>query len=170
MCCFHIGIVRHAAVYLAANGNPAFGPEAQSLCPIDDRLSAGLYSNLVEPGIARFREGLDEIEETTIAFLPIVKRQIANLDRWDALILLAGSNRAAFQCRDADRNLEGRAGRVGRTKCAWQQRNPGIILQGLELFWRDRRNEKVWIVIWPRRSGENVAFVRIHDHDRTALC
>src|SRR2546423_3226166 len=119
MCCFHIGIVRHAAFHLAANWNPAFGAEAQSLCPIDDRLSAGLYPDLVEPGIARFGKSLDEIEETTIAFLPIVKRQVTDLDRWYTLILLAGCNRAAFQCGDAHSNLEGRAWRVGGTKCAW---------------------------------------------------
>src|SRR5436309_10560465 len=113
MCCFHIRVVRNATFHLAADWNPAFGAEAQSLCPIDNRLSAGLYSNLVKPGIARFGEGLDEIEETTIAFLTIVEGQITNLDRWDTLILLAGSNRAAFQCRDADGNLEGRPWGIG---------------------------------------------------------
>src|ERR1700730_13519035 len=106
MCCFHIRVVRHATFRIAAYRDPAFGAEAQSLCPIDNRLSAGLYSNLVKPGIARFGEGLDEIEETTIAFLPIVEGQIADLDLWHALILLARGNRAAFQCRDADGNLE----------------------------------------------------------------
>src|SRR2546430_1390818 len=113
MGCFHIGIVRHAAFHLAANWNAAFGAEAQSLCPIDDGVSTGLYSNLVEPGVARFGQGLDEIEETTVAFLPIVKGQVTNLDRWDALILLAGGNRTAFQCRDADSNLEGRPWGIG---------------------------------------------------------
>ena len=80
MCCFHIGVVRNAAFHLAANRYSAFGAEAESLCPIDDRLSAGLYTHLVEPGIARFGQGLNEIEEATIAFLPIVKRQVTDLD------------------------------------------------------------------------------------------
>src|SRR4029077_4711323 len=105
--CFHIGIVGHATFYLAANWDPAFGAETKSLRPIDDRVSAGLDPDLVEPGIARFGEGLDEIEETTIGFLPIVKGQVTDLDRWDALILLARGNRAAFQCRDPNGNLEG---------------------------------------------------------------
>ena len=68
------------AFRLAVNRNPAFGAEAESLCPIDDRLSAGLYPDLVEPSIARFGKSLDEIDETTIAFLPIVKGQVTDLD------------------------------------------------------------------------------------------
>src|SRR5438046_9056249 len=96
-----------------ANRDSAFGSETKSLRPIDNRVSASLYSDLVEPCVARFGEGLDEIEETTIAFLPIVKGQVTNLDRWDTLILLAGSNRAAFQCRDADGNVEGRPWGLG---------------------------------------------------------
>src|SRR5438045_9721528 len=123
----------NTAFCFPANRDSAFDAETKSLRPIDNRVSASLYSDLVEPCVARFGEGLDEIEETTIAFLPIVKGQVTNLDRWDTLIFLAGSNRASFQCRDAEGKLGGRPWGGGCTECAWVERNTGSIRHGVDV-------------------------------------
>ena len=113
MCCLHIGIVRHAPFYFAANGNSGFCAETEFLRPIDDRIRAGLDSDLIKPSVAGFGQGLNEIQEAAIAFFPIVKGEVPDLDRWDALILFTRCYRSAFQRGDADGDFEGRSGRVG---------------------------------------------------------
>src|SRR4026208_2212450 len=102
MCCLHIGVVRHASFDFAANRNSGFCAEAEFLRPIDDRIRAGLDSDLIEPSVAGFSQGLNEIQEAAIGLLPIVKDEISDLDRRDALILFTRCYRTAFQRGDTD--------------------------------------------------------------------
>ena len=103
---FHVFVVRHATFRFAAQRNPAFRTEAESQCPVDDRLRAGLDSNLIKPGIARLRECLHEIERALIALFPIVKRKVADLNSGDALIKIVRTNGTSLECRNSDRDFE----------------------------------------------------------------
>ena len=76
---------------------------------------------------------------------------------------------AAFECCDPYRNFECRSWRIRRTKCARQKRNIRIVLQGFKLFRRDRRNKEVRVVSRPRGQRENVAVVRIDNHNCAAF-
>src|SRR4029453_18298962 len=120
-----------------------------------------LDSGLIEPGVAGFGQSLNEIQGTAVAFFPVVKSDIANLDCRHAFEAIIGMNGAALECGDTYRDFECRSWRIRRTKCARQERNIRIVLQGFKLFRRDRRNKEVRVVSWPRRQPENVAVFRI---------
>ena len=76
----HVLIVRNAPFDLAANRDSAFRTKSELEGPIDNRLRTGLDADLVEPGVARFCQRLDKIEGATVAFFPIVKSDIADLN------------------------------------------------------------------------------------------
>src|SRR5436305_14751007 len=107
MCCLVIGVVIHPAYYSAAYRNSGVRAEAEFLRPIDDRIRAGLDSDLIKPSVARFSQGLNKIQEAAIAFFPIVKGNVPDLDRWYALILFTWCYRSAVQRGDVDDDLEG---------------------------------------------------------------
>src|SRR5689334_11626874 len=107
MCCLHIGVVRHASFDFAANRNSGLRAEAEFLRPIDNRIGAGLNSDLIEPSVTGFGQRLNKIQEAAIGLLPVVKDDISDLDRWDTLILLARYYRSTLQGSDSDGDLEG---------------------------------------------------------------
>src|SRR5262249_28663183 len=98
---------RHAAFRFGAQWNSGFGAETELERPVDDRLCAGLYSNLIKPGVARLGQGLDKIQRALIALFPIVKRDVTDLDRRDALIKIARAHHPGLECGDSDRDFEG---------------------------------------------------------------
>src|SRR5207244_54713 len=93
----------------------------------------------------RLRERLQKIQRPAIAFLPVVKSNVANLNRGRAIEFILRTDRAALQRRDTYRDLEGGARRIGRTKRARKERNIRIVLQLLEFFRRDIRDERIGI-------------------------
>ena len=115
---FHELVVRHAPVYFAAQRNSRPAAEPKSLRPLNDRLRPGLDSDLIKPGVARFRHRLHEIERAAIGLLPIVKNHVADLDRRDAIVFLIGTNGAALERGNSDRDLEGRSRRIRRPERA----------------------------------------------------
>ena len=80
MRCFHVLVVRHAAFYFTAQRNAALRAKAKLQRPINDRFGAGLDSDLIKPGVARFGQRLDEIQRSAIGLFPIVESDVANLD------------------------------------------------------------------------------------------
>src|SRR5207245_6875490 len=95
----------------------------------NDRLGAGLDSNLIKPCIARFGQRLDEIQRAAIALFPIVESDIANLNCRDAIKSIIWTHRGAFERGDADRNFKRRSWRIRRTIGAWQQWKLQAVLQ-----------------------------------------
>ena len=114
----HVLIVRNASFDLASNWDSAFRAKPELECPIDNWLRAGPDADLVKPGVTGFRQRLDKIERAAVAFFPIVKSDVADLDRGHALILILGGNGAALQGRNTDRNFESRSWWISRAKCA----------------------------------------------------
>ena len=125
---FHVFVVRDASFRFAPQRNPTLRAETELERPINDRLGANLNADLVEPGIARFCQRLDKIERTAVAFFPIVKGEIADLNSRDALIEIVRVNRAGFERSDSNRNFESRARWIGRPKCARKKWKIGIVL------------------------------------------
>ena len=124
----HVLIIRHASFRLAAQRDAAFRSKAQLDRPIDDRFCASLDSHLIKPRVTRFRQRLNKIQRAAIAFLPIVKSEIADFDCGHALVTVFRPNRTGFESGDADRDFEGRSRWVRRTECPWEKLNVGIVL------------------------------------------
>ena len=76
----HVLIVRNASFDLAANRDSAFRAKPELECPIDNRLRTRSDADLVKPGVARFRQRLDKVERAAVAFFPVVKGHVADLD------------------------------------------------------------------------------------------
>src|SRR4029077_17745990 len=96
----------------AAQRDAALRAETELERPFDDRLRAGLDADLIKPGVARLRQRLHKIERTLIAFFPIVKGEVANLNSRDALIKIVRTNRAGLKRGNSDCDLKGRARRI----------------------------------------------------------
>ena len=60
----HVLVVRHASVHFAPQRNPALRAEPEALRPFNDRVRPCLDADLVEPGVARFGESLNEEPKT----------------------------------------------------------------------------------------------------------
>ena len=125
---FHVFIVRDASFRFAPQRNSALCAKTEFERPIDNRRGADLNADLIKPGVARFCQRLDKIERTAVAFFPIVKGEIADLNSRDALIEIVRVNRAGFERSDSNRNFESRTRWIGRPKCARQKWKIGIVL------------------------------------------
>src|SRR5207249_4030175 len=126
--CFHVFVVRDASFRFAAQRDPALRAETELERPLDDRLRAGLNADLIKPRVARLSKRLDKIERALIAFFPIVKGEVANLNSRDALIKIVRTNGAGLERRDSNCDLEGRARRISRTESTRQKWNIRIVL------------------------------------------
>src|SRR5262249_22335465 len=104
---FHVVISRNSAFRFAAEWNSALGSKSKVIRPFNNRLRAGLDSNLIKPGIARFGQGLDEIQRASVSFFPVVKSDIPNLDTGDAFVEIVRRDRAAFESGDSYGDLKG---------------------------------------------------------------
>src|SRR5438034_10840671 len=111
---FHVFLVRHASIGFAAQRNSAFRSETEPLRPVNDRFCAGLDSDLVKPGVARFGQRLNKVHRAAVALLPVMKRQIPDLDRWDALELIARLDCAGLERGQTNRDLKDRSWRIRR--------------------------------------------------------
>ena len=112
VCRLHVFVVGHASFHLAPQRDAALRAKAQLERPINDRRGAGFDSDLIKPRVARFGERLNKIQSAAIAFFPVVKREIADLDGRHAFVGVVRSDRTAFQRRDTDRDLKCRSWRI----------------------------------------------------------
>ena len=123
----HVGVVRDVSRGLGAKGDACAAAEADALGKVDNGLGPHFETGLVEPGVARLREGLLESKTTGVDFFPVAESVVANGEGGRATECLLGSDATGFETGKSHEGFESGSRRVGRAEGAGNERVSGVV-------------------------------------------
>ena len=141
----HVVVVRDISRGLRAEGNAGAASESNALGVVNDRSCTHLQTGLIEPGIARLREGLPEVESTCIDLFPVAKAVVTDCERGRAGEGLLRSDAPGFKTGKSNESFECGTGWVSRAEGARHKRVGGIIRVACEDIRTHDRDEIIRI-------------------------